>query len=201
VYQEFKSTPPFALRYLKVVVGPGSVENHSYHTEWRAYGKYLSEKEFAQELAKAGPREANLLAAENGGQLIAAANMSFQALIDGKSGEAGEATQLDPGDEAIFGFKGGKTVLLKKFAVPVFQASIGNCKTIEFFVSTTGPGGPHTSIGTFETTNLVFAGNPYQEYVLPEPVKAKYVKVKVHATHGSSRCTFPELQVFGTRGE
>jgi hypothetical protein len=90
VYQEFKIEPPAAARYLKITVGPGSSGGHSYHREWKVYGKLLSDEEFAAELKKSGPREINILAAEYGGQLIAASNMKFASLIDGKSGGMGE---------------------------------------------------------------------------------------------------------------
>ncbi len=196
VYQEFKIDPPAAVRYLKVVVGAGP-GGHSYHTEWKAYGKLLSEDEFAEEVKKAPAHEINILAAEYGGRLIAASNMKFSNLIDGKSGGVGEAAGVEPGQEAIFGFSGGKTATITKVAVPVFEASQYNCKTIEFYVSTDAPTGEYTKVGGFETTNMVFATSPYQEYTFDAPVQAKYLKVKIVNTHGMYYCSFPELQAFG----
>lgn len=197
VYQEFKMDPPAAVRYLKVVIGPGSGGAHSYHTEWKVYGKLLNEQEFAAELEKAGPRELNILAAEYGGQLIAASNMKFSALIDGKSGSTGEPAGVEPGQEGIFGFSGGKMANINKVAMAVLEASQYNCKTVEFYVSTTTPTGEYTKVGAFETTNMVFAGSPYQEYQFGKPVKAKYLKVKVVDTYGMYYCNFHELQAFG----
>ena len=196
VYQEFNMDPPAAVRYLKVVVGAGP-GGHSYHTEWKAYGKLLSEEEFAEELKKAPAREINVLAAEYGGQLIAASNMKFENLIDGKSGGAGEAAGVEPGQEGIFGFSGGKSATITKVAIPVFEASQYNCKTIEFYASTVAPTGEYTKVGGFETTNMVFAGSPFQEYTFDPPFQAKYLKVKVVDTYGMYYCNFPELQAFG----
>ena len=140
----------------------------------------------------------NILAAESGGKLIAASNMNFQYLIDGKSGEAGQAAEVQPGQEGIFGFHDGKTAVMTKISLPVFEASPYNCKTIEFYASETTPTGPYTKVGAFEATNMVFAGNPYQEYTFEKPVKAKYFKVKVIDTYGNWACHFYELQAYGT---
>ncbi len=200
VYQTFKIDPPAAIRYLKAVVGPGAGGGgfQTYHAEWRASGKYLSEEEFSKELEKTGARQINLLSDENGGHLIAAANMDFQYLIDGRGEKPGKAANIQPQAEGIFGFRDENTASIQKLALPVFETSRYNCKAVEFSVSVTTPTSGYVSLGTFETTDLVFAGNPYQEYVLKEPVKAKYLKVKVISTHGASSCNFYELRAFGT---
>lgn len=197
VYQEFKIDPPVAIKYLKIVVGVGSGGSQSYHTEWKAYGKYLSDAEFAEALKSAPKREMNILAAEYGGQLIASSNASFEKLIDGKSGAQGEGASIKPNEEGIFGFRGGKTALIKKVAMPINEGSTYNCKTVEFYASTTTPTGEYTKIGAFATMNMVFAGNPYQEYAFEQPVKAKYLKIKVIDTHGMYYCILHELQAYG----
>ncbi len=198
VYQGFKIEPPTAVRYLKVTVGPGSGQSHSYHREWKAYGKYLTEAEAADALKKQGAREFNILAQEYGGQLIAASDMKFKNLIDGRGGgEGASAESITPNQEGIFGFKGGKSALITKVEVPIFEARQDNCKTLQFSVSETSPTGPYTKVGTFQTTNMVFAGSPYQEYAFEKPVKAKYLKMTVLETWGNWSCHMAELHAFG----
>ncbi len=201
VYQEVKIDPPQPVRYLKVVIGrrfDGGDGPYSY--EWKAYGKYLSDEEFSAALKSLPVREFNVLAAENGGQFIAGAKTDFAALIDGKGDQPGQVAGMQPEQEAIFGFQGGKTAVIKKIAVPVFEQSTYNCKGIEFSVSETSPTGPYTPVGSFETTNMVFAGNPYQEYVLEKPARAKYFKVKILSTHGSYYCNLAEVRADGSVG-
>lgn len=198
VYQEFKIDPPAAVRYLKVVVGKGSGGEHSYPAEWHAYGKYLTEEEFQAEIAKAPKREFNVLAAENGGQFIAGSRPAMANVIDGKAGEVGAYAEFYFNEEAIFGFEGGKTANIAKVAVPILQADTVNCKTLVFSVSDASPVGPWTEAGSFETTNLVFAGSPFQEYAFPQSVKAKFLKVKVVDAHGGGFCRLHEVQATGT---
>jgi len=198
VYQEFTIDPPQALRYLKAIIGPGSTGGHSYNSEWKAYGKYLTDEEFAQYITKEEKREKNILAANNGGQLIAASNMNFKYLIDGTEQSHGQSVEIQPVQEAIFGFKGGRVATLNKVAIPILESSEKNVKTVEFLVSEKNPTSGYESIGSFDTMNLVFAGNPYQEFEFEKPVKAKYLKVVVKATHGMYYCYFHELQVFGS---
>jgi len=198
VYQEFVFPKPSAVRYLKVVVGAGASGGHSYNTEWKAYGKYLSAEEVAEYAQEMAGRDINVLAAEFGGQLIAASDQKFSLLIDGIGGEVGKSLSVQPPKEGIFGFRDGKTALIKKVATPILEASDKNCKTIEIYASQTSPTSGYEKVGAFETTNLVFAGNPYQEYVFEEPVRAKYLKVKVIDTHGMYYCYFHEFQAIGT---
>jgi len=124
--------------------------------------------------------------------------MDFKNLIDGVGREAGAYVGIQPPQEGIFGFKDGQTALIKKVAIPIFEASDYNCKTVEFHVSTTSPTSDYTLVGTFETMNLVFAGNPYQEYKFDEPVRAKYLKVVVTSTYGMYYCNLHEIHAIGT---
>lgn len=197
VYQEFKIDPPQPVKYLKITAGSGHNSNHSTHYEWKAYGKYLSPEEF-QEAVKALPvPELNVLGQEYGGQLIAATNMKFQNVNDGKGGTPGLAADVRPGEEGIFGFEGGKTAEITKFAIPIYEANDANCKIIEFHVSETAPTGPYTKAAQLETTNMVFAGDPFQELKLETPVKAKFLKIKAAETHGAYWCSLKEVRVTG----
>ena len=124
--------------------------------------------------------------------------MNFQNLIDGKSGEIGQPADVQPGQEGIFGFRGGKKATITKISLPILEASQYNCKTVEFYASEASATGPYTKVGAFEATNMVFAGNPYQEYQFEKLVKAKFLKVKIVDTYGMYYCRFHELQAFGT---
>lgn len=198
VYQEFTIDPSKAVRYLKVVLGPSSGgDSLIYMHEWKAYGTYLSAEELQARIAETLKADRNLLAAENGGQLIAATETTYQYLIDGTDDSAGYAAKLPLGSEGIFGFEGGKTAVLKSVAIPIFEASPENVKTVEIWTSITSPTDGFTKAGGFETTNLVFAGDPYQEYKFEQPVTAKYLKVKVLESHGASQVKFAELQAMG----
>lgn len=198
VYQEFPIDPPPAVRYLKVVIGPGSGGGHSYQHEWKAYGRYVTEDEIAEYRKQADQRERNLLAAANGGQLIAASDMKYQALIDGRLDDPGSYADVGIGGEGIFGFQDGRTAVIKKIAIPIFESKDFNLKTVEISVSEKSPTSGFTPAGTFETTNMVFAGNPYQEFEFESPVRAKYFKVKVVASHGANWVRLHELQAIGT---
>ncbi len=198
VYQEFTIDPPKALKYLKAVMGYGSSGSQAYSSEWKAYGEFLEEDEFKKYMKAEEKKEKNILAANNGGQLIAASNVNFKYLIDGTDRSHGQSVSIQPIQEGIFGFKDGKTALINKMAIPILESSDKNVKTVEILVSTSSPTSGYESVGTFETMNLVFAGNPYQEFVFEKPVKAKYLKIVVKATHGLYYCNFHELQAFGT---
>lgn len=208
VYQEFPIDPPAAVRYLKVVIGPGSGGGHSYQHEWKAYGKYLAEEEIAEYQRQADQRERNLLELASGGQLIAASDMKYQALIDGHLNDPGSYADVGIGSEGIFGFSAGggpasggqegRTAVIKKIAIPIFEAKDFNVKTIEISVSEKSPTSGFTTAGTFETTNMVFAGNPYQEFEFETPIRAKYLRVKVLAAHGANWVRLYELQAIGT---
>jgi len=200
VYQEFEINPPAPVLYLKVVVGTTAAGGtQTYHSEWKAYGDFLSPEALAEAQLAQSKKDYNVLGAEYGGQLIAASNMNFQYAIDGVGTQAGKAMRVEGfPQEAIFGFKDNAGVELKKIAIPIYQAQQNNCKTFEFYASTTTPTGEYTKIGAFETMNMVFAGNPFQEYTLEAPVQAKYLKVKVVDTHGLYYCDLAEIQAVGS---
>lgn len=200
VYQEFPIQPPAAIRYLKVVIGPDAVGyNGSTHAEWVAYGKFLSDEELAQYQKKRDQEDHNLLAASQGGKIIAASSQDYSKVIDGSEDQPGEYAAISKNDEAIFGFKEGKTALVKKVSLPIFKAKDGNVKTIEIWVSEESPTSGYKKAGTFETTDLVFADNPYQEYNFEKPVRAKYLKIKIVDFHNDSPSGYLyEFRAIGT---
>lgn len=199
VYQVTPLHPPAPLRYLKVVVSRSESGSNSYQTEWAAYGRSLSPEEFQAKLAEETRRDRNLLATENGGNLIASSNPEMKFLIDGNPVSAGqEVSPIRFGAEAIFGFQGGKVAWIKKVSTPIFATYERNPKTIEIWASTTSPTSGYEKVGNLETMNLAFAENAYQELVLEQPVRAKYLKVKFVDSHGTDYITAYELQAIGT---
>ncbi|MBI4549998.1 MAG: VWA domain-containing protein [Candidatus Omnitrophica bacterium] len=197
VYQEFAFDPPVAVRHLKVVFGPGAGGSQSYPRELRAHGRYLTEDEFKEAQSRTGRQEMNVLAAANGGVFIAGARPEFAKLIDGTFDHPGESVVTYGNEEGIFGFRDNRTVVITKVAVPIFEASQYNVKTIEISGSKTSPTSGYEPLGTFETMNMVFAGNAYQEYVFAAPVPVRYIKVKLVDAHGGGYAKTHELQAFG----
>jgi len=199
VYQEYPVTLPYPAKYLKIVLGKGHNAGHSSAHEIKAYGKYLTENEFAEAVLNLPQPELNVLGAEYGGKLVAATNMNFKYLIDGKAGTPGESVDVKPGEEGIFTFAGSGPAEITRIEVPVFAANTTNCKTLEFFVSDKSATGPFTKAGSFESTNMVFADDPYQKQDLPAPAKGKYFKIRIADTHGAGWCRLPEVRAIGKK--
>ncbi len=200
VWQVTKLETPAPVKWLKAITssrinGGGS---NTYQPEWAAYGKFLSEGEFQAELAKEAGRDKNLLATENGGKLIASSEPKMAFLIDGNPMYIGKEAGISFNSEAIFGFKNGKTALIKKITTPIFKTYKRNPKTIEVWASSSSPTSGYEKIGTLETMNLAFAENAYQELAFTQPVRAKFLKVKFVDAHGGSYIIAHELQAIGT---
>ncbi len=198
VYQQFKIEPPVAVRFLKVIIG--NCNTYCNIAELVAYGRYLSPDEFQVYLKQEEKREKNLLSPANGGQMIASTDPKMSNLIDGNMKDPGQAAEVYKDAEGIFGFKGGRSALITKIAVPVFQADELNLKKVEISVSESSPTSGYKPVGTFEVMNLAFAGNPYQEFAFEKPVKAKFLKVKIITFQNESRSwgRIPEIQAYGS---
>ncbi len=189
-----------AVRYLKVVVGPRMSDHPtSMHTEWFARGRYLTEEEFQAQLDKAAKQERNLLATENGGNLVASSQPELQFLIDGNAASPGKSAYVKKGAEGVFGFNGGKIAVIKKITTPIMRTLPTNVKTIEIWATTQSPASGYEKVGTFQTVNLAFTEDPYQEYVFEKPVRAKFIKVKLIDSHeNKTNFYIHELRAIGT---
>jgi hypothetical protein len=126
-------------------------------------------------------RRVNLLAAENGGEMVVAANERWLSTVDGKEDTY---AWTDTG-EAVFAFQGGRPATFDTFAVLIPGTADGNLREFELLASNDGPTGHFDSIGVFTTQNLRVMKNPYQEFRFPA-VKAKYLKVRSLKPHGSN---------------
>ena len=169
----------------------------SVNREWKIYGKYLGDADFTESLKNQKAKEINLLAKEAGGRLIASSDPSFENLIDANGDQPGESAFVNADQEAIFGFSGDRTALLSSIEIPIFETSQYNCKTFEFSASETSPSENFTPVGTFKTQNIAVAGNPYQSFKFPSPVRAKYLKMKLIDGHESSDCQLAEVRANG----
>lgn len=145
--------------------------------------------------AQPASKSINLLAPENGGQVIVASSDAWAGTIDGKEETNyihGAANQV----EAVFAFKDEKPATLDMFTMLIRGTSEFNVKQFELFIGSNSPTGSFESIGKFQTQNVKLFKTPYQEFKFP-PVKAKYLKIKLLSTYGSSFSDVPEVQLFG----
>ena len=145
--------------------------------------------------AQPASKSINLLAPENGGQVIVASSDAWAGTIDGKEETNyihGAANQV----EAVFAFKDEKPATLDMFTMLIRGTSEFNVKQFELFIGSNSPTGSFESIGKFQTQNVKLFKTPYQEFKFP-PVKAKYLKIKLLSTYGTSSADVAEVQLFG----
>lgn len=138
----------------------------------------------------------NLLAAENGGQLIVASSDEWAGTIDGKEGYNQISYGLKAQAEAVYAFKDERPATIEMFTMLVPGTEDTNVKEFELFIGNDAPTGAFESIGRFKTQNAKLFKTPYQEFKFP-PVKAKYLKIKLLSTYGATHPNVPEVQLFG----
>ena len=137
----------------------------------------------------------NLALKENGGSVIAATDPSLSLLIDGSHDQY---AWVGPGNEAVIAFQDKKKAEISKVAVPILKTSERNLKSFEIQISDKSPTDGFRPIGTFETQNIAFLENPYQEFSF-KPVRGKYLKFIPRQSTGGEKewVELYELQVFG----
>jgi hypothetical protein len=173
-YQEFTFTETTA-KYLKVRVlsaQGGDCDNR--FTQIRLIGKLGD----APAPSSAATSQVNLLAPSQGGQLLAAPDSSWSALISGKDEDMARFSACGGTPaEAIYAFKDEKPATFDKFAVLI--PSTGKwVKDIEVLAADDSPTGTYRSLGKFTVLNSRVLKTPYQEFSFPETT-AKYVKYRV----------------------
>ena len=138
----------------------------------------------------------NLLFPENGGQVIVATNDQWRYTIDGdeKNWQYIDVGVL--GSWAVYGFKDDRPAIFDTFKVLILETESWNLKEFELLAGNDSPTGKFESIGKFQTQNIRFFKNPYQEFKFPA-VKARYLKVKVISSHGFSSVAVYEFQLLG----
>jgi hypothetical protein len=138
----------------------------------------------------------NLLSAENGGHVIVATNDHWLAAIDGDEKNWQYIDIGLAGSWAVYGFKDDKPASFDRFKVLILGAESWNLKEFELLAGNDSPTGKFEPIGKFQTQNIRFFKDPYQEFSFP-PVKARYLKVKVISSHGFSSVGVYEFQLLG----
>ena len=136
----------------------------------------------------------NLLAGENGGELLIAAHQNWLSTIDGKE----DTYAWVENGEAVFGFKDGKPATFDTFTVLIPSQYDYNLREFELLAGSDSPTGRFESIGKFTTQNLRVMKQPYQEFRFA-PVTAKYLKVRSlkNQAGSSSAVIAHEFQLLG----
>jgi TIR domain len=138
----------------------------------------------------------NLLSPENGGQVIVATNDQWRYTIDGDEKNWRYIDIGVLGGWAVYGFKDDRPAIFDTFKVLILETESWNLKEFELLAGNDSPTGKFESIGKFQTQNIRFFKNPYQEFKFPA-VKARYLKVKVISSHGFSSVAVYEFQLLG----
>lgn len=138
----------------------------------------------------------NLLCAENGGHVIVATNDRWLYAIDGDEKNWQYIDIGVVGSWAVYGFKDDKPASFDTFKVLILGSESWNLKEFELLAGNDSATGRFESIGKFQTQNIRFFKDPYQEFKFP-PVKAKYLKIKVISSHGFSSVGVYEFQLLG----
>ena len=138
----------------------------------------------------------NLLVAENGGHVIVATNDRWPYTIDGDEKNWQYIDIGVTGSWAVYGFKDDKPATFDRFKVLILGTESWNLREFELLAGNDSPTGKFESIGKFQTQNVRFFKDPYQEFKFP-PVKARYLKVRVISSHGFSSVGAYEFQLLG----
>jgi hypothetical protein len=140
----------------------------------------------------------NLLAAENGGELLTAPDSTWTRMIDGDESSSGWIDFSNVGkNEATIGFKDGRTATFDTVAVRIGGRDDRNVRQFELLVGNDGPLGSFRSVGVFTTQNILIVKSPYQSFTF-DPVTARVVKIRPLSTHGGNNAmTISELQLLG----
>lgn len=142
------------------------------------------------------PKRINLLAPDNGVQLLVASNDYWAATIDGKEDQGQIYYGRDK--EAVYGFKDDRAATFDLFTMLIAETSDYNVKEFELLAGNDSPTGIFVSIGKFSPRNVKLFKTPYQPFPFP-PVTAKYLKIKILSTQsGVAHPMVWEYQLFGS---
>lgn len=138
----------------------------------------------------------NLLSPENGGHVIVATNDQWLYTIDGNETTWVYIDVGMVGSWAVYGFQDERPAIFDTFKVLILGTEVWNLKEFELLAGNDSATGKFESIGKFQTQNIRFFKDPYQEFRFPA-VKARYLKVKVISSHGVSSVGVYEFQLLG----
>lgn len=146
-------------------------------------------------LSRAGGRE-NILAAQNGGQVLVSSGANWNGTIDGR---VDQIYWFAPSDEAVFGFKNGGAATFSHFQAFIPDSDSHNLRQFEVLVGNDSPTGQFKSIGKFTAKNSRTGANDgYQQFDFP-PVTAKFVKVRLLSDYDQNdqRIALYEFRLLG----
>jgi hypothetical protein len=139
-------------------------------------------------------RRIDVLAPENGGHLVAASSDNWKITIDG---DETYRCCFYPKQTAVYAFKDGKPASFELFSAFIDEARADNVHEFELSVGNDSPLGTFNVIARCEMQNLKLFETPYQECKFPA-VRAKYFKVTIVSTFGSSSAYLQEFRLLGT---
>jgi hypothetical protein len=145
--------------------------------EKRDVAALISQTDFGK-----GRKRTNVLAQENGGQILVAAGDAWAKMIDG---EETMSAYIDNG-EAVFAFKDERPAVFDMFTVFIRETNEFNLNEFELLSGNESPLGRFDSIGKFKTQNGKLFKTPYQEFAFPA-VRARYLKVRSLSNHRGER--------------
>jgi hypothetical protein len=138
-------------------------------------------------------KDINLLAADQGGQALVVPNDEWFKPI---SGNETVYAGVGVNQEAVYAFMDEKPAAFSKFSVLIPGQSGYNPKQIELLVADDSPTGTFRSVGIVETVNAKIVKSPYQELSFSETT-AKYVKIKILASHGGGNVSLGQIRLLG----
>ena len=168
-----------------------------YYEASNAKGLTAAFSEVTQQVqtAVAQPKDGSLIAAANGGVLVAAPNDEWSKLNDGKDERA---TTYD--GEGIWSFKDGKPATFDSFEVLIPAADQYNLREFELLAGDDGPLGQFRSLGVFATQNIKMMQAPFQRFAFA-PVTARYLKVVLRTDWGGGYIAAYEFRLLGKLDE
>lgn len=187
-WQSF-TLPSTTARFLKVAFKTG-FNSYIAGRGLRLYGKV--DEAAAAAPAPPPPAGVDLIAAANGGMVLATSQNELKTLNDG----AGTRAAMRVGSEGIWAFKDEKPATISAIELRLPGREEYAAKDVEVLVSTEAPTGPWKSLGTVTTVNGVYAASPWQTFALP-PTPARYVKVVFKRAWGNSYVAIYGLKVIG----
>ncbi len=138
--------------------------------------------------------EINLLSEENGGNIVAASDDDWKNTIDGSEDWA--QLNYGIGQQAVYGFKDGKSATFHTFTMLIGETAEYNIKDFELLAGNDSPTGKFTSLGKFKTQNVKLYATPYQVFSFDQ-FTAKYLKFKLISTYDGLHPAIHEFQLWG----
>jgi TIR domain-containing protein len=144
----------------------------------------------------------NLLAPEEGGQLLAAPSEGWRKITSGKEDDWIEIrTGADADSDAVYAFKDKKPARFHKLTVLISGSNDYNPKEVDVLAGNEGPNGSFASVARCTLTNRLLFETRYQECELP-PTTARYVKLKILSSyHFNAWAHVPQVRLLGRVGQ